>query len=196
MNEVNTNELKENKQEKRIFQHIISKKVAATGIFVAVGLVLSYLNPFGYFEIFGTKINPFAHFINAITGVLIGIAFSCITALGIAILRFSLTIGTIHAFHGGISGAFIVGIVSYFFRKKFPKYVELAALVEPLGTIFIGGTIGHLIAPIGGIFVIESLFTYWILFALSCIPGSIMGFIILMVLKQARITWEEFFEPQ
>ncbi|MFX1468201.1 MAG: energy coupling factor transporter S component ThiW [Promethearchaeota archaeon] len=196
MNEINYNELKENKQEKRLFQHIVTKKVAATGIFIAVGLVLSYLNPFGYFEIFGTKINPFAHFINAITGVLIGLTFSCITALGIASLRFSLTIGTIHAFHGGISGAFVVGIASYFFRKKFPKYIELAALSEPLGTIFLGGTIGHLIAPIGGILIIESLFTYWILFALSCIPGSIMGFVILIALKRARITWEDFYESQ
>lgn len=196
MNEINTKELNDSKQQKRKFHHIITKRVATTGIFIAIGLVLSYLNPFGYFEIFGTKINPFAHFINAITGVLIGLAFSCTTALGIAILRYSYGIGTIHAFHGGISGAFIVGVVAYVLRKKLPKYVELAALTEPLGTVFLGGTIGHLVAPIGGLFVIESLFTYWSLFALSCIPGSIMGFLILMVLKRARITWEDFFEPQ
>ncbi len=180
-------------EKKKLLHSTLNKKIAASGIFIAVGLILSYLNPFGYFFIFGTKINPFAHFINAITGVLIGLIFSCITALGIAILRFSFAIGTIHAFHGGITGAFVVGIVSHFLRKKFPKYVELAAFTEPLGTIFLGGTIGHLIAPIGSIFAIESLYTYWGLFALSCIPGSIMGFIILMVLKQAKITWEDFF---
>ncbi len=180
-------------EEKRFFNTSINRKVAASGIFIAVGLVLSYLNPFGYFYIFGIKINPFAHFINAITGVLVGLTFSCIVALGIAILRFSIGIGTIHAFHGGITGAFIVGIFSSLLRKKYPKYVELAAFTEPLGTIFLGGTIGHLIAPIGSIFAIESLFTYWSLFALSCIPGSIMGFIILIVLKQAKITWEDFF---
>jgi len=81
--------------------------------------------------------------------------------------------------------------LSYFLRIRFPKYVEVAALFEPLGTIFIGGTIGHLIS--GNIFVIESLFTFWGLFALSCIPGSIMGFTILMALKPAKITWEDFF---
>jgi len=182
-----------NEKAEKFFQSTLNKKIAFTGIFIAVGLVLSYVNPFGYFLIFGTKINPFAHFINAITGVLIGLIFSCITALGIAILRFSIGIGTIHAFHGGLTGAFIVGIVSHFLRKKFPKYVELAAFTEPLGTVFLGGTIGHLIAPIGGIFVIESLFTYWSLFALSCIPGCIMGYIILIVLKQAKMTWEDFF---
>ncbi|MFX0155623.1 MAG: energy coupling factor transporter S component ThiW [Candidatus Hodarchaeota archaeon] len=177
-------------KEKTIIRTTINKKIAASGIFIAVGLVLSYLNPFGYFYIFGTKINPFAHLINALTGVLIGLIFSCITALGIAILRFSFQIGTIHAFHGGITGAIVVGIVSYFLRKKFPKYVELAAFTEPLGTIFLGGTIGHLIS--GNILSIESLFTFWWLFALSCIPGSIMGFIILIVLKQAKISWEDF----
>lgn len=170
---------------------ILTKKIATAGIFIALGTFLSAINPFGYFTIFGTKINPFAHLINALTGVLIGLTFSCITALGIAILRFSTNIGTIHAFHGGIAGALVVGTISYFLRKRYPKYVEVAAFFEPLGTIFIGGTIGHLIS--GNIFLIESLFTFWGLFALSCIPGSIMGFIILMALKPAKISWEDFF---
>lgn len=172
-------------------QLILTKKIAAAGIFIAVGVFLSAINPFGYFTIFGTKINPFAHLINAITGVLIGLIFSCITALGIAMLRFATNIGTIHAFHGGISGAVVVGLIAYLLRRKYPRYVEFAALFEPLGTIFIGGTIGYLIT--GDIFVIESLFTFWVLFALSCIPGSILGFIILMALKPAKISWEDFF---
>lgn len=191
MNEEISDQMEVKTKQKRFFQNTLTKKVAASGIFIAIGLVLSYLNPFGYFLIFGTKINPFAHFINAITGVLIGLDFAIIVALDIAILRFSFSIGTIHAFHGGITGAFVVGMVSYFLRKKYPKYVELAAFTEPLGTIFLGGTIAHLIS--GNIFAIESLYTFWGLFALSCIPGSIMGFIMLMILKQAKVTWEDFF---
>ena len=116
----------------------ITKRVAMAGIFIAIGLVLSYMNPFAYFEIFGTKINPFAHIVNAMMGVLIGFTFASITALGIATLRYSLAIGSIHAFHGGISGAVVVGIVAYILWKKAPKYVELAAFFEPLGTVFIG----------------------------------------------------------
>ena len=169
---------------------ILAKRVATAGIFMAVGLVLSYLNPFAYFTIFGTKINPFAHFINAITGVLIGTMFSSLTALGIAILRFSLGIGTIHAFHGGISGALVVGTAAFILRKKAPEQVHLAALTEPLGTIFIGGTIAYLIAPIGGL---EGLFFYWGLFAASCVPGSIMGFLMIHVLRKAGISWHDFF---
>ncbi|MHA1293399.1 MAG: energy coupling factor transporter S component ThiW [Promethearchaeota archaeon] len=175
-------------------QSFTTKKVAMSAIFVGVGLVLSLLNPFAYFTIFGTKINPFAHFINAIMGVLVGVPFALITALSIAILRFSIGIGTIHAFHGGMAGALVVGITSIILWKKKPEYVEFAAFAEPLGTIFIGGTIAYLIAPIGGISVINGLLIYWSLFALSSIPGCILGFIMLKILKKAGISREDYFE--
>ena len=190
MNEISSNQTNEETQEKTAFQNVLTKRVATAGIFIAVGLVLSFLNPFAYFTLFGTKINPFAHFINAITGVLIGLTFSCIVALGIAILRFAFGIGTIHAFHGGISGAVVVGTSAYVLRKKAPKRIEFAALTEPIGTVFIGGTIAQLIAPIGGI---EGLFIYWGLFAASSIPGCILGFIMLKILRRAGISWEDYF---
>ena len=184
--------MSESDLSERKASHInITKRVATSGIMVGVGLVLSYLNPFAYFTIFGARINPFAHVINAIMGVLVGVAFALITASIIAILRFSLTIGSIHAFHGGMSGALVVGLFAYILWKKKPKYVELAALTEPIGTVFIGGTIAQLIAPIGGI---EGLYTWWGLFAASCIPGSIIGFIILLALKRANISRVDFFE--
>ena len=192
MSENNAN-INEELDEKRIFHNALTKRIAATGIFIAVGLILSAFNPFGYFLIAGTKINPFAHLINAITGVLIGFTFSCITALGIASLRFSIGIGTIHAFHGGISGAVVVGTLSFLFRKKFPRFVEFAAFLEPIGTVFIGGTIGQLIMPIGDLFAIEGYLTYWGLFAMASIPGSLMGYIILSVLEKTGISWEDFF---
>mgnify|MGYP006278556373 CR=1 FL=1 len=167
----------------------LSKRVATAGIFMAVGLILSYLNPFAYFTLFGTKINPFAHIINAITGVLLGLSFSLITAFGIAILRFSLGIGSIHAFHGGMAGSLVVGIVARIIWKKKPNWVKTASLTEPIGTIFIGGTIAQLIAPLGGI---EGLFVYWGLFAASCIPGAIIGFIVLNFLEKSNISREEY----
>jgi len=176
------------------YKTLFSKRVAISAILIAVGLVLSWLNPFGYFRIFGTNINPFAHFINSISGVLVGLAFSVITASSIAILRFSFNIGSIHAFHGGISGAIVVGIVSLILRKSKSKYVDLAALTEPIGTVFIGGTIANVISPLGGLY--EGLMFYWGLFALSCIPGSIMGYLLLKILKRTNITWKDFFKEQ
>ena len=176
--------------ERKLSQTNVTKRVATSAIMVGVGLVLSYLNPFAYFTIFGAKINPFAHVVNAIMGVLVGTIFALMTATTIAALRFSLAIGSIHAFHGGMTGAIVVGIFAYILWKKTPKYVEIAALFEPIGTVFIGATIAQLIAPIGGI---EGLFTWWGLFAVSCIPGSIIGFIILLALKKANISREDFF---
>jgi energy coupling factor transporter S component ThiW len=175
--------------ERSATQPNITKRIATAAIMVGVGVVLSYLNPFAYFLIFGTKINPFVHIVNAIMGVLVGMTFAVITAAGIAIIRFSLAIGTIHAFHGGITGAIVVGIVAYILWKKAPKYVTLAALAEPIGTVFIGGTIAQLIAPIAG----NGLLVYWYLFAASCIPGCIIGFLVLLSLKKARISREDFF---
>ncbi|MHA1782940.1 MAG: energy coupling factor transporter S component ThiW [Promethearchaeota archaeon] len=191
MNEKDTFNLENDSEASRLQSKNLVKKVTVAAILTAVGVILSYLNPFAYFTLFGTKINPFAHVINAISGVLIGITFGVITALGIAIIRFSVGIGTIHAFHGGISGVIVVGIFALILRKIKPKYTILASLFEPIGTVFIGGTIGFLIAPIGS--SIEGLFIYWGLFAASCIPGAFIGFLMLLILKAAGITWEDFF---
>ncbi len=169
----------------------LSKRVATAGIFIAVGLVLSILNPFAYLPtIMGARIFPFAHFINALSGVLIGLPFAIIVAFGIAIFRYPLGLGSIHAFHGGISGAVVVGISAHILRKKKPKHVELAALTEPIGTVFIGGTIAYLIVPFGGII---GLLYWWGLFAASCIPGCILGYLMLKTLRKAGISWEDYF---
>lgn len=183
--EPNTN-LKETK-EKFLIHANRTKRAATSGIFIAVGIVLAFLNPFAFVEILGgPKIFPMAHFINGLMGVLTGLAFACTTSLGIAIFRFPLGIGSIHAFHGGISGAFIVGITAYILRKKKPEYVEYAALTDPIGTVFIAATIANLISPV-------TLLYWWGLFAASSIPGCILGFIVLKVLKRQGISWQDFF---
>jgi energy coupling factor transporter S component ThiW len=171
----------------------LTKRLAVSAVFVGVGLVLSYLNPFAYILIFGTRINPFAHLINGILGVLVGLTFACVAATSIAILRFSLGIGTIHAFHGGISGALIVGISSYILRKKYPKYTNYAALLEPIGTVFIGGTIADIIVPLNGVPSLEGIIIYWYLFFWSSLVGCILAFSTLIVLKRTGISWRDFF---
>ncbi|MGV9171801.1 MAG: energy coupling factor transporter S component ThiW [Promethearchaeia archaeon] len=176
-------------EKKEITSTKISKKVASAGIFIVVGLILSYLNPFAYFTLFGTKINPFAYIVNAITGVLLGLSFSVITAFGIALLRFSLGIGSIHAFHGGVGGAIVVGTIARLIWNRKSEFVKYAALTEPIGTIFLGGTIAQIIAPLGGF---EGLYVYWGLFAASCIPGSIIGFIVLKFLESSNITRKDY----
>jgi len=179
--------------EKATNKSFKTKRLATAAIFIGVGFVLSILNPFAYFTIFGVKINPFAHFINALMGVLIGTPFAIVTALGIAILRYSFGLGTIHAFHGGVSGAVVVGISAAVLWKKAPKRVDLAALTEPIGTVFIGGTIAYIIAPIGGLTVIHGLLIYWGLFAISSVPGCILGYLFLRLLRKAGISREDYY---
>jgi energy coupling factor transporter S component ThiW len=183
--------LNEKDEEKHIFQMNLTRKIATAAIFGAIGVVLGHINPFAFIPIIGTKIFPFAHFINALTGVLIGFAFSTTTALAIAIIRFSFALGTIHAFHGHLSGAIVVSITAYFLWRYKPKYVDLAALAEPFGTVFIAGTIG---AAIQGIFTIEGILSFWSLFALSSIPGCVLGYIILKVLRKTGISREDFIQ--
>ena len=131
MDEKDSKNNREEIEKKSLIQSNLTKRVATSAIFIAVGIVLAMFNPFAFVEILGgPKVFPMAHFINGITGVLIGISFACVTSLGIAIFRFPVGIGSIHAFHGGISGAFVVGLVSYILRKKKPNYVEYAALKE------------------------------------------------------------------
>lgn len=192
MSEEIISEEKEREENGKVPLKKVTLLIGTTAIFIAVGVVLSALNPFGYFLLFGTKINPFAHLINALSGVLIGLLFSVITATGIAIIRFSIGIGTIHAFHGGISGAVVVSIVAYILAKKKPNYVEYAAFTEPLGTVFFGGTIAELILPFYGSFSLAGLTLYWSLFFGSSAVGCILGFIILKLLKKGGYTRDTF----
>ncbi len=188
MNETDSDTKLDEKKGKISIQTNLTKRVATSAIFIAVGVVLAFFNPFAFVEILGgPKIFPMAHFINGMTGVLIGLSFACITSLGIAIFRYPLGIGSIHAFHGGVSGAFIVGITAYILRKKKPQYVEYAALTDPIGTVFIAATIANFISPV-------NLFYWWGLFAASSIPGCILGFLMLKILKHQGISWKDFFQ--
>ena len=171
------------------------KKVAVSAIFIAIGLVLAIPNPFIYIQIFGAKIYPFAHMINALTGVLLGLLFSASTALGIATLRFLLALGSLYAFPGHLSGAIVVGLTAYYLHKSHPKKVDLAALSEPIGTVFLGATIAYLIGPLIGLspsWDIILLFGYWGSWALSSIPGCALGYIIIKALRKAGISREDF----
>ncbi len=194
MAETKSENLNERNGEKRIFKISITRKIATAAIFAGIGIVLGHINPFAFIPLIGAKIFPFAHFINAITGVLIGLAFSTTTALGIAIIRFSLALGTIHAFHGHLSGAIVVSITAYFLWKYKPKYVDLAALAEPLGTIFIAGTIAEIITPVQGIVSFEGLMFFWGLFGASSLTGCVLGFLTLKILRRTGITRDDFIQ--
>ncbi len=168
-------------------------KLATSAILAALGVALSILNPFSYIPIFGIKINPFAHLINAIAGVLLGPWYALATATSIAIIRFGIGNGSPLAFPGGMSGALVVGLIRNLLIKKYPKFpknANLAALCEPIGTVFIGATIA---SPMT--FLLTQtfptptpIFTMWLLFALPSIVGCSIGWGVLGVLDHAGIS--------
>ncbi len=183
------------------------KKLAVVAVFSALGVVLS---PFTGFPVFGTIANPTQHMTNAILGVLLGPFWAVLAAIIIGAMRNMLSIGTVYAFPGGIPGGIVVGIVYWFLKrlKRSEKTRLISALTEPIGTLLIGAPLAlFLVAPWmgpqgysktlldltaneGSLFAFLIFGGWW---ALSCIPGSIIGFTILLILKRVEISRETLF---
>jgi len=179
------------------------KKLAIVIVFSALGVAIA---PFFWFVFLGTKAYPTQHMINAILGVLIDPLWTAIAAIFIGTIRNMLGIGTLYAFPGGIPGGVVVGIV-YWFLKRFKvseKTRLTSAFAEPIGTLLIGVPLSlflfapwmmdpkllDLIAKEGILLAFLILGAGW---ALSCVPGSILGFIILLVLNRVGINRETLF---
>ena len=161
---------------------ISTKKIALVAVLVAVTVVLSPLN----FPVGSSKCYPAQHMINGMAGVLLGPWYAAVMALFTGVIRNMLGLGTLHAFPGGIPGALVVGL---FYR--YVKKTDFAALVEPLGTVVIGATISALVvAPyLGKSFTVAF---WWVAFAVSSIPGSIIGFIVLTAIR--RLGFARYFD--
>lgn len=152
-----------------------SRKAAVTAVLAATAIVLSFLS----FPIGPTKVDPAQHMINGVGGVLLGPWYATLVAVVAAIIRNALGTGTIFAFPGGIPGALIVGVIHKYLWKR-----DFAALTEPIGTT-IGAVISALLAralspsaPQLGFFIVA--------FLVSSVPGSILGFAVLLVMRKTR----------
>ncbi len=157
-------------------------KIATCAMLAALGVILSPLNPFLLLPLAPTAIPfPFAHMVNALAGVLLGPLYALISAFIIATFRSSTGFGTILAFPGGMCGALVVGLFQVILKWKKPKHVHYAALTEPIGTIFLGGTISSFIR-------ILPFWYLWGSFAISSIPGCILGWIILKILNRTGVS--------
>ncbi|HBY57632.1 MAG TPA: energy coupling factor transporter S component ThiW [Candidatus Atribacteria bacterium] len=154
----------------------VLRKIVLTGLFAAMAVILSGI----HFPVGPTKCFPFQHAINAVSGVLLGSWYASIAATVAGVIRNMLGTGTIFAFPGGIPGALVVGIVHRFWSKDY------AAFVEPLGTGPIGASISaYVVAPWIG----KSMpfLTFQIAFLVSSIPGCILGFLVLRILRKTEV---------
>lgn len=164
------------------------KQIALATFLIALGVVIA---PFLWFPVLASKAFPGQHMINAIAGVLLGPLWAAVIALCIGLVRMSLGIGTIFSIPGGIPGGVIVGLSYWVLKRLGVKHRELAALTEPIGTIPIGGTLAvYIFAPLIGREMI--LIPVWMLWSLSCLPGAVIGLLILEALRVAGFTRESF----
>ncbi len=149
-----------------------TKKMVAVGLFAALGTVLGGIS----FPLGPTRVMPLQHTLNAIMGIMLGPWLAAAAALITGILRLSLGLGTIFALPGGIFGGIVVGYVYRWTGR------DMAALVEPVGTALIGGTLsGMIVAPAIG--SPETSLYFIGIFAASAVPGSIIGYGVLKALN-------------
>jgi energy coupling factor transporter S component ThiW len=152
-----------------------ARPLVLAALFAGLGVLLSsFAVPVGASRVF-----PFQHAINAVAGVLLGPWWAAGSALVTATLRFSLGTGSLFAFPGSPFGALAVGLGYRLLRR------DEAALFEPVGTVLLGATLGAvLISPLlgaagGGLIALMAAF------ALSSIPGAVIGYVILKALRRS-----------
>jgi len=154
-----------------------TRRIALAAVLIGLAVVLS---PF-YVPLGDTKVFPAQHMINVLAGILLGPWWAVFMALATGTIRNMLGLGTIYAYPGGVFGGLVVGIV-----YKYIKRTDYAALLESLGTVFIGGSLSALVvSPYLG--RSATLYFFWTAFAVSCIPGSMLGLVILKALRHVRI---------
>lgn len=170
------------------------KKIVLSALFTALAVAIA---PWLWFPVLGSKAYPGQHLVNAMTGVLLGPWWASLVAIFTGVIRMTLGVGTIYSMPGGIPGALIVG---FFYdllkRTKLKGKAEIAALLEPIGTVLMGGTIAlYIVAPIINDLrtMAKPLLILWTGWAISSVPGSILGFIILQILKKANVSRETLF---
>ena len=172
------------------------RKISLLIALTAVGVIIA---PLAWFPFISTKAFPGQHLVNAIAGVLLGPWLAAIAAILIGIIRNALGIGTIYAFPGGVPGAIVVGLAYLLTRNaRNPLVRYSAALLEPIGTVLIGGTLSiFIVAPaVGDIRLLGAIEQYglysflpifWAGWAASSVPGSIIGYLVLLTLDKSGL---------
>ncbi|MGQ9479577.1 MAG: energy coupling factor transporter S component ThiW [Thermoproteota archaeon] len=172
----------------------LSRKVALSAALSAIGIVVS---PLG-FEWLGSRAFPGQHFVNVLSGVMLGPVWGSIIAIIIGSVRIALGTGTIFAYPGGIPGAVTVGLAFLLTRRfRSLKLKYAAAFAEPLGTVFIGATVSlFIVAPLIGPAIGPAakmlsnlqtmgpwlaLILLWSGWAVSSVTGALVGYVLLAI---------------
>lgn len=147
-----------------------TRKLVLCGVFIAISVVFNSLIiiPVG-----PARIAPVQHFMNVLSGVMLGPWYACAAAFVTSVLRIMMGTGSVFAFPGSMIGAFLAGFVWTRTRHLLP-----AALGELVGTGILGAMAAALIAlPFTGKAV--ALFGFVPAFFASSLVGSCLAFLLL-----------------
>ncbi|MDW8041332.1 MAG: energy coupling factor transporter S component ThiW [Nitrososphaerota archaeon] len=172
-----------------------TRTVALWVVLSAMGIALA---PILWFPFLGTRAYPGQHMVNVLAGVMLGPVSSVVVPFIVGTVRIALGLGTVFAYPGGIPGALVVGLVHRYLTSRLsrPALRYLSALAEPVGTVFVGGTISLLmIAPLIGSGPLMALLSergalgalpvLWSGWAVSSVPGSLLGYVLCVALNRA-----------
>lgn len=154
------------------------RNLTITAFLIAINVVLSSLIviPLG-----PIKAAPVQHFINVLCAVFVGPWYGLAQALISSILRISFGTGSPFAFPGSMIGVLLSSLF-YMYRK----HIFMASVGEVLGT----GVIGSLMCiPLAWFMGMEDFFVkpLMIAFMVSSVIGSLISYIILIILKRQRV---------
>lgn len=143
-----------------------SKKVVLSGIFIAISVLLSSV----YIPIGIAKVLPAQHFINVLSGVVLGPVYAMANAFISSLIRNILGTGSLLAFPGSMIGALLAGIL----YRKF-KILFMAVIGEVIGTGIFGAILSYPVAK----FLLGkegAIFMFVVPFILSCTAGAIIAY--------------------
>ena len=133
------------------------------------------------FPIFGSKCAPVQHLINVICAIFVGPWWGLAAAFVASLIRNLTGLGTLLAFPGSMCGALLSGLV-----YRMSKNIPASCVGEVIGTGLIGGMLAYPVASLVMGNANAALFTFVVPFLISTAGGSIIAFIILMILKQTN----------
>jgi energy-coupling factor transport system ATP-binding protein len=157
-----------------------SRDAARAVILTAAAVALSpFFIPVGIAKCF-----PAQHMINVLAAVMLGPVHAVGIAFAAAVLRNILGLGTLLAFPGGMIGALLAGLL-----YRYSRNIYLAGLGEIVGTGLLGSMASAwLIGPVlmGKSMAVGTLIAA---FSVSTIGGTILGFMVLNLLRRGKI-WQ------
>lgn len=165
------------------------RKIAFASVYSALAIVISPL----YFPWGLTKAFPGQHFINVLAGITLGPLWAAFVALIVGTIRIMMGTGTFFAYPGGMPGGIVVGVVYMLLRKLIgrEKAILVSALMEPVGTVLVGGTISWFIVdPFSGRSIraaFASIFALYYGWMISSLTGCVLGAIVVLALHRTGV---------